>query len=76
MYSYVGFLNGRLNISGEEEFVTNHLPARQKNGSAFCGAPSFYACQDVFSTLTSAEIPQPDGKVITDDMWESFMRLD
>lgn len=76
MYSYVGFLNGRLNLSGKKESYFNRSIARHKNGSAFCGAPSFYACQDVFSTLTPDEIPQPDGKVITDDMWESFMRVD
>ena len=76
MYSYVCFLNGRLNISGEKESGINRSITRHKSESAFCGAPSFYVCQDVFSTLTPADIPQPNGKVITDDMWESFMRVD
>lgn len=69
MYSYVGFLNGHLNISNEED-------SYRKNESASYGTPSVYACQDVFSTLTPDDIPQPTGKVITDDMWENLMRVD
>lgn len=76
MYSYVGFLNGRLNISSEDDSYINRSRAGRKNESAFCGEPSFYACQDVFSTVTPDDIPQPAGKVITDEIWERLMQAD
>lgn len=76
MYSYVGFLNGRLNLSDQEESHVSRSAVHHKDGDTFCGEPSFYACQNVFSTLTPDKIPQPAGKVISDDLWESLMRVD
>lgn len=74
MYSYVGFLDGRLNINNENSFrdTFNGLTGSGESNKPFCGYPSFYAYQDVFSTLTPNDVPQPNGKVITEDMWEDF----
>lgn len=75
MYSYVGFLNGNLNITNKvgSNSIFNQTMMR-RDDSDFYEARSFYVCQNIFSTLTPNDVPQPTGEIITNDMWENLVK--
>ena len=65
MYSYVSFLSGRLRVEPVQPICP--IMDRPKHHS------TSYADQRKYSKLKPEDIPQPEGRVMTDRDWERIV---